>query len=446
MGPLVTLARRHLATVVLLAGVLAACSGDAEPAASSDPTTAVQDTATPTTSATTPTTVPSATAAPSPTPAPSTSAPAVALDPLQGLALEQVAQDLVQPIDVVVRPDDGSLHVVQQGGAVVSLADDGSIAGTLLDVSPLMEIHSIEQGLLGMAFHPDFPDDRRLFAFHSLPDNDNVLVSYEVGDDLQQVDPDSRVELVTVDKEPDKVRHNGGKVLFGPDGLLYVSLGDAARASVNGQDPSTLPGSVMRLDVDATGDGGAPYAIPADNPFADGATVEGVSGAPEIWWFGLRNPWRFTIDAETGLAWIGDVGQETVEEVNVVPFDQGGLNFGWPAREGLGTFYDGSPVTATVDPVLEVAHDDVDEGCSITGGVVHRGPAIPEFNGTYFYADWCNGWIRSVEWDGEGVVNPQDWSEDLPAGMVSSFGLDADGEVLVVDWDAGTLSRIVPVR
>jgi glucose/arabinose dehydrogenase len=438
----VTTARRHLA-VLVVAGMVAACSGDAEPETTSSPIPAATTTA-PAAPTAEPTTAPP-TPTPTSTPSPSAS-PTTALDPLRGLAWEEVATGLVQPVDVAVRPDDGSLHVVQQGGAVVSLADDGSIAGTLLDVSPLMEIHSIEQGLLGVAFHPEFPDDRRVFAFHSLPSNDNVLVSYEVADDLQQVDPDSRVELVTVDKEPDKVRHNGGKVLFGPDGLLYVSLGDAARASVNGQDPATLPGSVIRIDVDATGDDGAPYAIPADNPFAGGATVEGVAGAPEVWWFGLRNPWRFTIDPATGLAWIGDVGQDTVEEVNVVPFDEGGRNFGWPAREGLGAFYDDPPVTATVDPVVEVAHDDVDRGCSITGGVVHRGPAIPELHGTYFYADWCHGWIRSVGWDGDGVVDPQDWSEELPAGMVSAFALDADGEVLVTDWDAGTVARIVPLR
>lgn len=243
---------------------------------------------------------------------------------MQGLNLEEVASGLVQPVDVVVRPDDDRLYVVQQGGSVVAIAADGSVGETLLDVTGAMVSHGIEQGLLGMAFHPDFPDDPRVFAFHSLESNDNVLVSYELGADGDRVDPDTRTELLVVDKEPDKIRHNGGKVLFGPDGLLYLSTGDAARASVNGQDPSTLPGSILRLDVD----GGDPYAIPPDNPFAGGATLGGVSGAPEVWWFGLRNPWRFSIDPETGLAWIGDVGQDSVEEVDVVAFDEPGLNFG----------------------------------------------------------------------------------------------------------------------
>lgn len=361
---------------------------------------------------------------------------------MQGLNLEKVASGLVQPVDVVVRPDDDRLYVVQQGGSVVAIAADGSVGETLLDVTGAMVSHGVEQGLLGMAFHPDFPDDPRVFAFHSLASNDNVLVSYELGADGDRVDPDTRTELLVIDKEPDKIRHNGGKVLFGPDGLLYLSIGDAARASVNGQDPSTLPGSILRLDVD----GGDPYAIPPDNPFAGGATLGGVSGAPEVWWFGLRNPWRFSIDPETGLAWIGDVGQDSVEEVDVVAFDEPGLNFGWPAREGTSVFYDDPPVTDPIDPVLEVAHDDTGQGCSITGGVVHRGPAIPELNGTYFYADWCHGWIRSVGWDGRDVVDERDWSDQLDTGLVSAIVHDADGEVLVVDWESGAVNRIVAVR
>ncbi|MBY5162719.1 PQQ-dependent sugar dehydrogenase [Salsipaludibacter albus] len=442
--------RRPL-VVALAAGLVLACSGDPEPPTASpeptasasstdesspDPAPSPSDPATPGPTGTT-------TAGPSDSPAASpTDTETEALPPLQGLDLELVAEGLEQPLDVAVRPDDGGLYVVEQPGTVRRI-DDGAAADIpLLDVSGEMEIHSIEQGLLGLAFHPDFPDDPRVFAFHSLPSNDNVLVSYEVGADGEQVDPDSRTELLTVDKEPDKVRHNGGKLLFGPDGLLFLSLGDAARASVNGQDPSTLPGTILRLDVD----GDEPYAIPAGNPFADGATVDGVSGAPEVYWFGLRNPWRFSIDAQTGLAWIGDVGQETAEEVDVVALDDAGVNFGWPAREGTGTFYDDPAVTEPVDPVLTVAHDDTGQGCSITGGVVARGPSIPELDGTYFYADWCNGWIRSVGWDGEAVTDPQDWSDQLEVGQVSSITADGDGEVLVVDWDAGTVSRIVAVR
>lgn len=358
--------------------------------------------------------------------------------PLEGLALETVADGFSQPIDAAPVPGTDRLVVVERTGTA-RLVDSGSVSDEpFLDLGGIVNANSIEQGLLGITFHPEFPEDPRVFAFHSLADNDNVLVSYEVRPDGTAVDPDTRNVLLTVDKEPDKVRHNGGRVLFGPDGLLYVSLGDAARASVNGQDPTTLPGTVVRLDVDADD----PYAIPSDNPFADGS-----GGAPEVWWYGLRNPWRFTIDVESGLAYVADVGQETIEEVNVVPFDVGGVNFGWPAFEGTGRFYSSTePVGETTEPVLEVRHDDTDQGCSISGGVVYRGSEIPELDGHYLYADWCFGWIRSfLHADGE-ATEVQDWSDDLDTEMVAGFVADADGEVLVIDSAAGAISRIIPVR
>jgi glucose/arabinose dehydrogenase len=245
-----------------------------------------------------------------------------------------------------------------------------------------------------------------------------------------------------IDKDPERLRHNGGSLFFGPDGLLYLGVGDAERGRLHGQNPATLPASVLRIDVD----NGDPYAIPSGNPFAEGSSEAGVEGAPEVWWFGLRNPWRIGIDDETGLAYIADVGQERAEEINVVPLADGGLNFGWPAREGLTDFLDVPLVSEATDPVIEVLHDERDRACSVTGGEVYRGRAIPELVGHYFYADWCYGWIRSFRFaDGE-AVDRQDWSADLEAGLVSSFGHDGDGELLVLDWDAGRLLRIVPVR
>ncbi|MGM0617493.1 MAG: PQQ-dependent sugar dehydrogenase, partial [Actinomycetota bacterium] len=364
---------------------------------------------------------------------------APALDPLQGLALETVADGFDGPIGVSSEPGGDRLVVIERTGrAWLVDPDAGVLADPLLDLSGEVTAASIEQGLLGLAFHPDWPADDRVFLYHSLPGNDNVLVAYRRdGADPDRLDPASRQVLLTVDKEPDKVRHNGGHVLFGPDGLLYVSVGDAARASVNGQDPSTLPGTILRIDVD----GGDPYAIPSDNPFADGG-----DGAPEVWWYGLRNPWRFSIDTATGLAYVADVGQESVEEVNVVPLEEGGTNFGWPAREGSLPFYDTEPHSPVTAPVLEVAHDEQERGCSITGGVVSRGEAIPEVAGRYWYADWCHGWIRSFVWDGEAAGDVQDHSEELAVGNVASFGLDANGEVLIVDWAGGTVHRLVARR
>jgi glucose/arabinose dehydrogenase len=231
-------------------------------------------------------------------------------------------------------------------------------------------------------------------------------------------------------------------VLFGPDGLLYLSVGDAAQARLNGQDPANLPGSILRIDVD----GGEPYAIPAGNPFGPGGEAPaGLKGAPEVWWFGLRNPWRFSIDEPSGLAFIGDVGQERVEEVNAAPLADGGLNFGWPSFEGTRLYSDVRPVSELTDPIVEVRHSG-DGGCSITGGEVYRGGAIPELAGHYFYGDWCRGWIRSFRLADGAVVDRKDWSADFEPETVSSFGHDADGELLVLDWQAGSVLRIVPVR
>jgi glucose/arabinose dehydrogenase len=369
---------------------------------------------------------------------PAEEAPA-ALDPLQGLALETVADGFDGPVGVSTEPGSDRLVVIERTGQAWLVDPDvGVLPAPLLDLRGQVTAASIEQGLLGLAFHPNWPADDRVFLYHSLPGNDNVLVAYRRdGADPDRLDPDSREVLLTVDKEPDKVRHNGGHVLFGPDGLLYVSVGDAARASVNGQDPSTLPGTILRLDVD----GGDPYAIPPDNPFADG-----VGGAPEVWWYGLRNPWRFSIDVDTGLAYIADVGQESIEEVNVVPLASGGTNFGWPAFEGTLPFYDTEPHSLVTAPAFEVSHDEPDLGCSITGGVVSRGDAIPEVAGRYWYADWCYGWIRSFVWDGAAAGDVQDHTEELPVGNVASFGLDANDEVLIVDWAEGAVHRLIARR
>jgi len=433
---------RLVVLAVVVVNVLSGCGdGTSTATLTSGPvTTAGASVPSPTptpTPAPTPAPTPTSTPAPTPTPSPT---PA----PLQGLALELVADGLRNPLDIKARPDDGTLFVSEQAGIIRRLTGDGVADEPMLDLRERVNLSSIEQGLLGFAFHPDYPADPRVFLYHSKADNDNVLASYETTGDPNVLDPDTRTELVTIDKEPIQVRHNGGTVLFGPDGLLYLSVGDAARASVNGQNPATLPGTILRIDVD----GGDPYAIPADNPFAEGGQApEGLEGAPEVWWFGLRNPWRFSIDEPTGLAYIGDVGQQSIEEVNVVPLADGGRNFGWPSFEGTRVYYSGIPAVSEVtDPVLQIAHDDEDQGCSVTGGEVYRGSAIPELDGHYFYADWCFGWIHSFRFAGGKIVDPKNWSADLETAMVSSFGHDADGELLVLDYEADTVSRIVPVR
>jgi hypothetical protein len=425
--------RRSIALAAVVVVAVAACnpSVDVSPAPTSTP-------------AATPVVSPSAVvpiASPSPTLSP-TPVPTPTPRPLTGLKLELVARGIHHPIDVRARPDTGELWAIEQRGVVVRI-EEGK-AKPVLDLQSVVHDLSIEQGLLGLAFHPDFPNDPRVFVFHSKANNDNVLASYRLGSDPDVLDPKSRTDILTIDKERDSQRHNGGTLLFGPDGLLYLSVGDAARATLNGQDPANLPGSILRIDVS----GADRYSIPVDNPFAAQGTppVAGLKGAPEVWWFGFRNPWRFSIDPESGLAYIGDVGQERIEEIDVAPLAEPGLNFGWPVFEGTRRYSNAVKATSELTgPVLDIRHSG-DRGCSVVGGEVYRGTAIPELNGVYFYADWCRGWIRSFRYEDGQVLDKQDWSSDLPTETVSSFGHDADGEILVLDWQADAIYRIVPVR
>jgi glucose/arabinose dehydrogenase len=354
------------------------------------------------------------------------------LPPLQGLGLELVAGGFSEPVELAVRTGDDRVFVVERAGLVWAVGPDGSVPDQpFADLSAVAHRGSIEQGLLGFAFHPSRPD--RVFVFHSRSDNDNQLVEYRIVDD--RLDPSSATVVLVVDREPDKIRHNGGHIEFGPDGLLYLSVGDGARASVNGQDPNTILGAIVRIDVDS----GSPYSIPADNPFVDGG------GAPEVFAWGLRNPWRFSIDHLTSIVWIGDVGQDDFEELDAAPIADPGRNFGWPIREGTTDFYGGTPATQLVEPSLALNHADT-PACSITGGPVYRGAAIPELDGRLFFADWCFGWVKSALVSGEGLGDVIDHSEELPNAMVSSFGLDPGGEILIVDFATGAIQRIVPIR
>ena len=221
--------------------------------------------------------------------------------------------------------------------------------------------------------------------------------------------------------------------------ILYLALGDggAGGASVNGQHPETLLASIIRIDIDS----GDPYSIPADNPFADG-----VGGRPEVWSYGLRNPWRFSIDATDNLIYIGDVGQGSTEEINIARLVPRGHNFGWDRLEGTPCYSGACDSEGTVLPALEYSHSD---GLSVTGGFVYRGLAIPELTGHYFYADWVSEWIRSFRFDGATVSDQADWTGDLQPGHVTSFGVDNEGELYITtsfSGPDGALLKIVPIR
>jgi len=348
---------------------------------------------------------------------------------LTGLAIEPVATGLAQPLHLLAAPGSGRLFVVERTGRVWEITSDGSTGmEPFLDLTDRVNSSGIEQGLLGLAFHPDFARNGRLFAFYYHGPDTTRLVELSAEPGTATVDPATENVLLTLDKPT--VRHNGGMVEFGPDGMLYVSIGEGGAASINSQNPSTLLSSILRLDVDR----GHPYAIPPDNPFVGGG------GAPEVWAYGLRNPWRFAIDGDD--IYIADVGQERIEEIDVVTLDDGGSNFGWLRMEGSSCFQRGCDPAAEslVLPVLEYTHDD---GCSVIGGRVYRGSAIPEVDGVYFYSDWCGGWLRSFRWTGTTASEQTEWLTGI--GQVNGFGEDAAGELYVLTY-GGDVGRIVPVR
>jgi len=352
------------------------------------------------------------------------------LPPLLGITARTISEDLERPLFVTAIPGDDRMLVAQQGGIVVAVDPGSGQSSVFLDISDRVGDLGIEQGLLGLALHPGFADNGRFFAYYTDLEENSRLV--EFSGDEPGADRSSERMILRVEQPTD--RHNAGMIDFGPDGYLYVALGDGGDGGANGQDVGSLLGAILRINVD----GGDPYVVPPDNPFAAG------DGAPEIWVYGLRNPWRFSIDATEGLLYIGDVGQETWEEINVVPLDMAGANLGWLTMEGSECFAASSCDDAGMMlPVVEYGHD---EGCSVTGGYVYRGAAIPELDGHYFYADWCQGWVRSFRYAGGAATDESDWAEDLGRlGQVTSFGVDDSGELYLTTWEGG-LFRLDPLR
>lgn len=359
-----------------------------------------------------------------------TSTTTTPLDPLTGFEVDLIAE-VHRPVVAVPVPGKADLLVVDQQGQIVAVDENGTVA-EFLDLTDRVGANGIEQGLLGLALHPDFASNGRFFVYYTAPDNDSHLVEFGLTADGQG-DRDSARELMYFEQPTD--RHNAGTIVFGPDGYLWLSLGEGGSASENAQNPATLLSSLLRLDVDS----GDPYGVPADNPFVDDG------GAPEVWAFGLRNPWKFSIDPVERMIYIGDVGHSDWEEIDVVSMDTGaGSNFGWLPMEGTHCFISGCDPSLYTAPIIEYSHEG--GNCSVTGGVVYRGRAIPEFDGHYFYADWCGGWIRSFKLVDGAATEMTDWSEQLGnVGQVTSFSADRDGELLFTTWDGGVY-RLVPVR
>ncbi|MDH3517830.1 MAG: PQQ-dependent sugar dehydrogenase, partial [Acidimicrobiia bacterium] len=330
---------------------------------------------------------------------------------VQGLALglQTVATGLASPIFVDAPAGDSRLFIVERSGRIKILANGSMAAQPFLDISGLVGSGG-EGGLLGMAFHPGFAANGRFFVSYTDKGGDSRVVEYAVSANPNLADAGSARPLLFVDQPASN--HNGGMIAFGPDGKLYVGLGDGGGGGDtygHGQRPDTLLATITRLDVD--------------------------SGATSLFAYGLRNPWRFSIDGQR--FYIGDVGQSAREEVDVISTFQSGANLGWSIMEGSVCFGASScNKLGLALPVLEYTHA---EGCSITGGVVYRGAAIPELSGHYLYGDFCTGFVRSFRYTG-GVADTRQWP--FTVSRLVSFGVDGSGEVYVISLD-GTVSRIV---
>jgi glucose/arabinose dehydrogenase len=351
------------------------------------------------------------------------------------LGFDRIATGLSAPLFLGAPPGDARLFVVEQAGRVRVIENGQLLATPFLDLTSKVWYDGGERGLLSMAFHPQFASNGYLYVCYTdIRDGSVVVERYTVTADRRSVDLATAKRIIAVPHPAYYGNHNGGLVAFGPDGKLYLGVGDGGGGGDplgSGQSLTTLLGKLVRIDVDA----GDPYAVPPDNPFAGRADAR-----PEIWAYGLRNPWRWTFDAPSRSLYIADVGQNLYEEVDVVPATAGGLNFGWNVMEASSCYNSTTCSTAGLTlPAFEYGHAGA---CSITGGYVYRGAAIPELVGQYFYSDYCAGWIRSFRWDGAAVRDTHEWSPSGALGNITSFGLDAAGEMYVVA-QGGTVYKIV---
>ena len=416
--------RRWGVAVIVVLSILASCGGDDETAPTSDPGST-------TTSA--PTTSGSGTG-PDSSEGTDGSQPSSSLESVR-IRAREVAR-LEEPTAMEQRPDDDRLYVAERAGRIRMLTPDGEdlqVSGpVVLDISDDVTTEA-ERGLLGLAFSAD---GSVIYVSHTNADGDSRLLSYELQSD-GTADTSSKKVLLAV--EQPFPNHNGGHVTLGPDGYLYFGFGDGGAADDpdnRAQDPDELLGKILRIDPTRT-TGDQPYAIPAGNPYRSGG------GRPEIYLSGARNPWRFSFDRSNGDLWIGDVGQNAVEEVDWFRKGTGaGRNLGWSGYEGSTPYLDGEGrrPSRSVFPVFEYQHDD--GACSITGGYVYRGARVPALQGAYLFADYCVGELRALRLGSDGKVSDER-QLGVEVDQPISFTQDSAGELYVLS-QAGAVSRLEP--
>jgi len=349
-----------------------------------------------------------------------------------GYAWNPVIGGLDLPVDIQNAGDgSGRLFIVEKPGRILILKNGLLLPTPFLDISARVGSTHTEQGLLGLVFHPDYAHSGLFYVNYTDGKGNTVIARFHVSTGNPDLaDPASEKELLHVDRTFNN--HNGGGLAFGPDGYLYIGLGDGGSEGDPldiGQNLNTLLGKMLRIDVDH----GSPYAIPADNPFVKSG------GLPEIWAYGLRNPWRFSFDRRTGDLYIADVGQDAWEEIDFVPSGTpGGMNFGWSFYEGLHPYKGQPPSNASFSwPVSEYSHAD---GCAVTGGYVYQGAALPEWQGVYFYGDYCSGNIWGLL-PANGSA-PQAKILFTTTAKITTFGVDEAGEIYLADYGTGELMRL----
>ncbi|HLA77449.1 MAG TPA: PQQ-dependent sugar dehydrogenase [Vicinamibacteria bacterium] len=375
---------------------------------------------------------------PTATPPGSTCSAGTPVSGTPGLTTTLVGSGLSSPVDLQAPPGDRErVFVLEQAGRVRIFKKGNLLSAPFLDIASRVGSGG-ERGLLGLAFHPRYAENGRFFVNYTDRSGDTHIAEFRAPAPAGDVADAASEKLVLFADQPYS-NHNGGGLAFGNDGMLYVGLGDGGSGGDpqgNGQSLGSHLGKMLRLDVD----GGSPYRVPADNPFVN------TSGArPEIWSYGLRNPWRFAFDRITGDLLIADVGQNAMEEIDLgVASRKGGENYGWSVMEGSRCYQPGSGC-ATVGLTLPVAEYSHGEGCSITGGVVYRGCRLPGYHGSYFYSDYCTPFVRSFRVESGRAVDLRDWTATLGRGLSrpSSFGVDGDGEIYIVDHD-GEIYKVVP--
>ncbi|MFP5247840.1 MAG: PQQ-dependent sugar dehydrogenase [Thermoanaerobaculia bacterium] len=350
------------------------------------------------------------------------------------VVLEPVVSGFALPVSIT-HAGDHRLFVTQQGGLVRIVEGARILPEPFLDLRSLVSTGG-ERGLLSIAFHPQYAQNGFFFVNYTDTRGDTVIARYRVSNDPNRADPNSRQILLMIDQP--FANHNGGQLQFGPDGYLYIGMGDGGSGgdpNNHAQDPAELLGKMLRIDADT-----APYSIPPSNPFLNQPNTR-----PEIWALGLRNPWRFSFDRLTGDLWIADVGQGLWEEIDFQPATSiGGENYGWRRMEGTHCF---SPNTncqtgTLILPVIEYDHSD--GACSVTGGYVYRDSRNRRLTGMYIYGDFCNGKIWGSTRSASGAITTHDLFD--ATFLISTFGEDIEGELYVADWQGGVLYRIVDLN